>query len=104
MDAILSILNNPAVLTVLPIAWGLVVKYHPSWKNVPNSIIPYATAIVAFLIKVFAPSDAVASTGVAGAAIGIIGHAASAGWQAILNSLIYATFLRNPANVVLKKN
>jgi len=107
MDAFLAILNNPAILTILPIAWGLVCKYHPAWKNVPNAIIPYVTAVVAFIVKVFAPEEAHAGALLAAlplsAAGGILGHAAQAGWQAIFNSLVYEVFLRHPANAVLAK-
>jgi uncharacterized membrane protein YeaQ/YmgE (transglycosylase-associated protein family) len=95
------------LLTVVPIAWGLVVKYHPAWAKVPNAIIPYATFLVALLTKLVVPD--VAQAGVfgflhAGAVGGVLGHALSAGWTAIQNSLIYEVFLRHPANAVLTKN
>jgi hypothetical protein len=107
----MGFLNNPAVLTICPILWGLAVKYNPAWKNVPNAIIPYATAVVAFLVKVFSPEAAQASPmemlvvaktlGIGGFFGGLLGAGLSAGWQAIQNSLIYEVFLRHPANAVL---
>ena len=94
------------LLTVVPIAWGLVCKYHPAWKNVPNAIIPYATFLVALLTKIMAPEPANAA--VIGSFLhigagGVLGHVLGAGWQAIQNSLIYEVFLRHPANAVLTK-
>lgn len=95
------------LLTVVPIAWGLVCKYHPAWKSVPNAIIPYVTFLATLLTRLLAPDAAQAGTLAAlplvGAVGGLLGHALGAGWQAILNSLIYETFLRHPANAVLVK-
>ncbi len=95
------------LLTVGPIAWGLVVKYHPAWAKVPNAIIPYATFLVTLLTKLLVPEAAHAGTiailPAVAAVGGIAGHALAAGWQAILNSLIYEVFLRHPTNAVLTK-
>lgn len=96
------------LLTVGPIAWGLVCKYHPAWKGVPNALIPYATFAAAFLTKLAAPEAAHAATFAAMpagvlAVGGVAGHALAAGWQAILNSLIYEVFLRHPVGAVLQK-
>jgi hypothetical protein len=112
VDALLGFLNNPAVLTIVPIAWGLICKYHPAWASVPNSIIPYVTAVAAFLVKVFSPAPAeagmleavvVGKFAIGGFFGGILTPAISAGWQAIQNSLIYEVFLRTPASLVLRK-
>ena len=95
------------LLTVVPIAWGLVVKYHPAWAKVPNAVIPYATFLVALLTRIASPE--VANAGVVGSFLhigavgGVLGAALSAGWTAIQNSLIYEVFLRHPANAVLKQ-
>jgi hypothetical protein len=103
MDAIFGLLNNPIFLTVVPITWGLVVKYHPAWAKFPNAAIPYLTAILAFLVKLAAPAEAHAASGVIGAAGGILGIAASAGWVAVQNSLIYEVFLRTGLSKYLTK-
>lgn len=92
------------LLTVLPIAFGLVVKYHPSWKNIPNSLIPYFTFAIALLTKLAAVDAPVAVVGYQVAGFGaVIGTLASAAWVAIQNSLIYEVFLRGAADKVLKK-
>lgn len=95
------------LLTVVPIAWGLVCKYHPAWKGVPNAIIPYVSFALALVTKLAAPEAAHAGTlmvaPVVTAAGGVVGHALAAGWQAILNSLIYEVFLRHPVGAVLQK-
>lgn len=103
MDAIIGFLNNPAVLTIGGILWGFVIKYHPSWKAVPNHLIPWLTAIVTFIVKVCGPVEAQAAPGFVVAAGGLLGAALSAGWQAVVNSLIYETFLKTPAGTILKK-
>src|SRR5204863_2896141 len=95
MDAILGFLNDPTVLGICGIAWGLLVKYHPAWKNVPNGIIPYGAALMTFLVKVFGPAPAQAAI-IPAAALTVGAAALAAGWQAILNSLIYEVFLRHP--------
>ena len=95
------------LLTVVPIAWGLVCKYHPAWKNVPNAIIPYVTFLATLLARLVAPEEAhaavVGSFLHLGAVSGLLGTVLGAGWQAIQNSLIYEVFLRHPANAVLTK-
>ncbi len=101
MDGVLGFLGNPAFLTVAGIAWGLLVKYHPKWKGVPNAIIPYATAIVAFLTQLAGPAEAHAGTLYVlaipfGKIGGFFGPVVAAGWQAIQNALIYEVFLRSP--------
>ena len=96
MDAILGFLQNPAVLTVAGILAGLLIKYWPPAAKIPNLLIPYLTAIVAFLVKVFGPAEAHAAGLIGGAVGGVLGSALGAGWQAILNSLIYEVFLRHP--------
>lgn len=107
MDAFLGFLNNDLVLTLAGLIWGFVVKHHPGWKSVPNAFIPYGAAILTFFVKVFAPGEAHAYTLAAlplvSAGAGILGAALAAGWQAILNSLIYETFLRKPSQAVLGK-
>lgn len=103
MDAILGFFNNPLFLTIVPVGWGLICKYHPAWKNFPNAAIPYVTLVMAFLTKLGAPADAHASFIPIGIVAGPLGAALGAGWQAILNSLLYETFLRHPLGAVLKK-
>jgi hypothetical protein len=107
-----TLLNS--ALTIIPIAWGLVVKYHPAWKSVPNAIIPYVTWLAALLTKMVAPAEAhaadfVVAGGVALVPMALPGFLAwtapvlTSGWQAIQNALIYEVFLRGPAGAVWKK-
>ena len=112
MEPILAFLNNPAFLTVGGVIWGLVCKYNPALKSIPNAVIPYATAAVAFLVKVFGPAEAqagpleamvVGKLAIGGFFGGLLAAGVSAGWQAIQNSLIYEVFLRTPAASVLRK-
>lgn len=92
------------LLTVLPIAFGLVVKYHPSWKSIPNALIPYFTFAIALLTKLAqaAAPVAVVDYQVVGFT-SVLATVASAAWVAIQNSLIYEVFLRGAADKVLKK-
>lgn len=95
------------LLTVVPIAWGLVVKFHPAWAKVPNALIPYATFLVTLLTRLLVPEEAHAGV-IAGfphltVVTGLLGTVLGAGWQAIQNSLVYEVFLRHPAKAVLMK-
>ncbi len=105
MDGILGFLNNEAIITMLGVVWGLFVKYNPKGQSIPNLLIPYGTAIVAFLVKVFGPADAqaapieamfMAKLPIGGFLGNLLGAGISAGWLAIQNSLIYEVFLRHP--------
>lgn len=92
------------LLTVLPIAFGFVVKYHPSWKNVPNALIPYFTFAVALLTKLSGVGADAAS--VAYVTVGfssVLSTVVSAAWVAIQNSLIYEVFLKGAASKVFRK-
>lgn len=103
MDAILGLLNDPAVLGVIGIGWGLLIKYHPKFASWPNSAIPYVNTVLAILVKLAAPADANANTlAVIGAVAlpGFVGTVFSAAWQAMLNSLVYEVFLRHPIKAV----
>ena len=92
------------LLTVLPIAFGLVVKYHPSWKNVPNALIPYFSFAIALLTKLAEVGAPTAVVGYQVAGFGsVLVTLASAAWVAVQNSLIYDVFLRGAADKLLKK-
>ena len=60
------------LLTVLPIAFGLVVKYHPSWKNDPNALIPYFSFAIALLTKKKWLEWGMFAAGGAGVAVGAL--------------------------------
>ena len=94
------------ILTLGGIAWGFVCKYHPKFKTVPNALIPYVTFAVTFLVKLTeaVPADA-AGFAIPGVALstGVFAKVLAAGWQAILNSLIYEVFLKKPAEQILQK-
>lgn len=94
-------------LTVVPIVWGLFVKYHPRWAKFPNLLIPYVTAAATLVVKLAAPTPAQAGVPYMVVALlptGLIHFftpVVQAGWQAIQNALIYEVFLRGPAESAL---
>lgn len=98
MDAVLGIFNNPLTLVVV----GLVVKYIPQLKGIPNLIIPFLNAALALLSQVAAPQAAHAASGplavaaVFGGAFNFLGPIGSAVWQSVQASLIHEFFLRHP--------
>lgn len=109
MDGVLGFLNDPMVLGFVGIIWGLFIKYHPKFSNWPNAAIPYLNTVLALIVKLAAPTEAHAGElaiigTVLPPALGFLGAAASAAWQAALNSLFYEVFLRHPAGAVLNKN
>jgi hypothetical protein len=79
MDALLGSLNNPVVLLVVQLAFGLLVKRLPALANVPNKLIPVLNALLAILIKLGGP-------GVAGA--GVFGWIAPRLGDIVLQSLL----------------
>jgi hypothetical protein len=95
------------LLTVVPILFGIAIKYRPELKNVPNALIPYVGFALALVTKLaenqgLAPAGYV-QAGFWGAAGGFLAPVLSAGWTAIQNSLVYEVFLRNPVGAVLRK-
>lgn len=109
MHVILDWLNNPVILTVITLVFGLLVKYSPKLASVPNAAIPYLNALIALLVKLGAASTGPdvhsASYAVAGFAVvgfggtflgGLLVHAGSAAWQSVISSVTYEVFLRHP--------
>lgn len=96
MDAVLSFLNNEAVLVMVGVITGIAVKYLPWLGKLPNAVIPYLNALIVFLSH-FAATPAEAS--VFGTALGqltVIGQFALAAAVSTASSLIYETFIRHP--------
>ncbi|HEY6108677.1 MAG TPA: hypothetical protein VIV56_07220 [Gemmatimonadales bacterium] len=109
----IEFLNNPLVLTITTVLLGLAVKFYPSLAKVPNAIIPYLTALIAFFLKL-AGGGAAAATTLGWAGVGATpfmlalshGQASATGvllatlgaslWQAVTSSLTYEVFLRHP--------
>ena len=94
------------LLTVGPILWGMICKYHPAWKRFPNASIPYVTALATLLVKLAEVSTTHnVTTSFAGFGMvslaGFLAPIVAAGWQAIQNSLIYEVFLRHPLAVTM---
>lgn len=91
------------LLTIGPIAWGLVVKYHPAWAKFPNGAIPYVTVLVTLLTRLAVPTadvhNATFASVVPIATLGVggfLGTLLGSAWQAVQNALIYEVFLRSP--------
>lgn len=96
MDAIIGIFNNPIVLTGV----GLLVKYVPALKGIPNLLIPFLTALLAFVSQIVAPAEAHAAGGplviTAVPFLSFLGPVGSALWQSVQAGLIHEFFLRHP--------
>lgn len=95
------------LLTVVPILFGILIKYRPELKNVPNALIPYLGFALSLVTKLaeqqgVAPAGFV-SAGLLGSVGGFLAPVLAAGWTAIQNSLIYEVFLRAPVGSVLRK-
>lgn len=95
MDAVLGFIHSNMVW--LGLIWGLVCKYVPALKNVPNALIPYVNAVVALLTGLMGPATAHAAGGILGGD-SFLGHILGAGWTAIQSALIYEIFGRHPMN------
>ena len=75
---------TPFILVML----GVAVKYVPSLKSVPNSIIPYLNVVAAFLTQIFAPGSAHAAVHIA-APVAVAGlSVADALVQSVFHSII----------------
>ena len=94
MDAILGALQNPVILTVIQFAWGLICKYLPQLKAIPNASIPWVNFLIALIGALAGPQVAHAAFG--GAVGGFFGSVLGAGWTAIQTALIYEVFARAP--------
>jgi len=94
MDAILGAIQNPVILTVIQFLWGLVCKYAPALKAVPNASIPWVNFLIALIGALAGPQVAHAAFG--GAVGGFFGSVLGAGWTAIQTALIYEVFARAP--------
>jgi hypothetical protein len=94
MEAIFGALQNPVILTVIQFMWGLLCKYAPALKNVPNASIPWVNFLIALLGALAGPATAQAAG--FGAVGGFFGVVLSAGWSAIQTALIYEMFARAP--------
>lgn len=93
MDAIAGFISSNMVF--IGFVWGLLVKYLPALKAVPNKLIPYMNAVLALLSGLAAPGVAHASIGSFLSGGTFLGHILNAGWTAIQSALIYEVFGRN---------
>lgn len=95
------------LLTVVPIIFGIIIKYRPELKNVPNAWIPYVSFALALLTELSGVSGVkpagMVTAGFLGGLGAYLAPVADAGIRAILNSLIYDKFLRAPLGSVLRK-
>jgi hypothetical protein len=97
MDAILGALQNPVVLTVIQFTWGLLCKYLPQLKAVPNASIPWANFLLA-LLGTLAGAQVAQATAAPTVVVGFFATVLGAGWSAIQTALIYEMFARAPLN------
>lgn len=70
MEAVLGILNNPVVLTVVQILFGFAVKRWSVLASWPNKLIPLFNAVLALLIKLAVPEAEAAGIGEAAKGFG----------------------------------
>jgi hypothetical protein len=102
MDAFMGILNNPLVLMVV----GLAVKFFPPLAKVPNAVIPYLNALLAFFAQAVSPAAAHAAGGplvgtiAAFGFLSFLGPVGAAVWQAVQASLLNEFFLRHPLSLM----
>ena len=75
-------LSNPTVQMVILFLFGLLVKYNPAFKNLPNALIPILNAILALLMKL-AGGQAISASAVG-----------SAGGEAVIAALAYDKFAK----------
>lgn len=101
MDAIMGILQ-PA-MPLIAFIWGLICKYNPKLKNIPNATIPYVNMVLFLLTNLAGPQEAQAASilGIAGHTF--FGHILTAAWESVKVSLFYEVFGRSPIGAVLKK-
>lgn len=96
MDKLIEIIASLTPLITLLVGTGLVAKYAPFLQKLPNAVIPFLNAIIAFLAA-FGPATAHAGI------FGDLGHALSMPAKLIgslavsaIASAVYETFLRHP--------
>jgi hypothetical protein len=83
-------------MAILGFVIGLLVKYLPALKFVPNVLIPYLITLTGILTSLFGPVDAQAATGILGLGGGLLSVFITSGIEAIKSALIYEVFARHP--------
>lgn len=95
MDAIIGFIHDN--MLVIGFIWGLLCKYVPSLKGIPNATIPYVNALLTLLTGLAGPATAGAAVlGISLAGHTFFGHILGAAWTAIQSALIYEVFARAP--------
>ena len=100
MDAILGFLNDPLVLTVIQLLFGLEIKRLPSLASVPNKLIPVLNGVLAILIKLGGPGVAHAS-GLGDSLRGFGGLLLDAGLQTLLTTGVHSSAKNLWQNLIL---
>ena len=95
MDAVLGSLQNPVILTVIQFTWGILCKYLPQMKDIPNASIPWVNFALALCGALVGPPVAEAA-GFGSVLVGFFAPVMQAGWSAIQTALIYEIFARSP--------
>lgn len=95
MDAVLGFIHDN--MLVLGFIWGLVCKYVPKLKGIPNATIPYVNALLSLLTGLAGPATAGAAVlGLSIPGHTLLGQLLGAAWTAIQSALIYEVFARAP--------
>ena len=94
MDAVLGALQQ--IMPGIAFVWGLLVKYHPNLKAIPNASIPYLNAGLMLVTGLVGPGEAHAAgfLGLGGGTF--LAHIFAACWQSIQVSLVYEILGRHP--------
>lgn len=82
MDALVGLLQDPVVLSVVQLLVGLAVKRWSSLAAVPNKLIPLLNFLLAVLIKIGGPATAGASV------LGDLGRASPILLQAAVQTIL----------------
>jgi hypothetical protein len=57
----MDFLTSPLFVTLVMLAWGIVVRYNPSLKDLPNRLIVWMNVAIGVLAKLLAPDVAEAA-------------------------------------------
>lgn len=93
MDAFLGIINNPLVLTLVQLGFGVAIKKVPWLAAWPNKLIPLFNGVLALLVKIAVPdADAgILGIDVKGAGGFLLNAVVEAAGQTLISTGIHST-------------